>query len=76
MHRNPYLHVAVTDDVDGSNYDLFVTEGDRIEIHAGFRASMGSFTRLAQSLGDRFEAEALQEAPPKQTVSFYDLTSG
>ncbi len=63
MHRNPYLHVALTDDTDGSNYDLFVTRPDTIELHPGFRASLGSLTRLSQQFGDRFEAVALGEEP-------------
>ena len=73
MHRNPYLHVALTDDTDGSNYDLFITRPDTIELHPGFRASLGSLTRLSQQLGDRFEAVALGEDPEQRPVSFYDL---
>lgn len=73
MHRNPYLHVVVTDDTDGSNYDVFVTRPDTIEIHPGFRASLGSLARIAQQLGDRFEAVTFGEQPPPAPVSFYDL---
>jgi hypothetical protein len=73
MHRNPYLHVAMTDETDGSNYDLFVTRPDTIELHPGFRASLGSLTRLSQVLGDRFEAVALGEEPDPEPLSFYDL---
>ncbi|GAA3658974.1 hypothetical protein GCM10022237_18680 [Nocardioides ginsengisoli] len=75
FHRNPYLHVAVTDNADGSNYDLFVTSPDAIEIHPGFRASLGSFTRIAQSLSLHFEATGLRETPEPQPVSLYDLIS-
>lgn len=73
MHRNPYLHVTLTDEIDGSNYDLFVTSADAIEIHPGFRASLGSLTRLSQRLGDRFEAISFREKPVPAPVSFYDL---
>lgn len=73
MHRNPYLHVALTDDTDGSNYDLFITRPDTIELHPGYRASLGSLTRISQALGDRFEALALGEEPTPEPVSFYDL---
>lgn len=73
IHRNPYLHLAVTDENDGSNYDLFVTKPEVIELHPGFRASLGSLTRIAQGLGDRFEATALGEEPIRGPVSFYDL---
>ncbi len=73
LHRNPYLHVSVMDEDDGSNYDLFVTRPDAIEIHPGFRATLGSLTRLAQVLGDRFEAVSLGEEPDVRPESFYDL---
>lgn len=73
LHRNPYLHVSVLDESDGSNYDVFVTQPDAIEIHPGFRATLGSLTRLAQALGDRFEALALAEEPDDRPESFYDM---
>lgn len=73
VHRNPYLHVAVTDNADGSNYDLFVTQSDTIEIHPGFRASLGSLTRLTQDLGNYFEADDLRETPEPEPVSIFDL---
>lgn len=76
MHRNPYLHIALTDNSDGSNYDLFVTRPDVIEIHPGFRASLGSLSRIAQGLGDRFEATDLRETPAPKPVSVFDLIDG
>ena len=36
LHRNPYLHVVVTDYSDGSNFDVFVTDPCAIEVHPGF----------------------------------------
>lgn len=76
MHRNPYLHVVVTDEKDGSNYDVFVTESDVIEVRAGFRATMGSLNRLTAMLGDRFSASDTREAPPLEPVSVFDLING
>jgi hypothetical protein len=73
VHRNPYLHVVVTDNTDGSNYDVFVTTPDAIEIHPGFRASLGSLTRLSQDLGDYFEADNLRESPAVEPTSIFDL---
>lgn len=73
VHRNPYLHVVITDNTDGSNYDLFVTSPDAIEIHPGFRASLGSLTRLSQDLGDYFEADNLRETPVAEPSSIFDL---
>jgi hypothetical protein len=73
LHRNPYLHVVVTDNSDGSNYDVFVTRPDAIEIHPGYRASLGSLTRIAQSLSLYFEASDLRETPVPEKVSLRDL---
>jgi hypothetical protein len=73
LHRNPYLHVVVTDSADGSNFDVFVTSPDAIEVHPGFRASMGALTRLAQNLGERFEALEIAEAAQSEPVSLDDL---
>ncbi|MEP6814728.1 MAG: hypothetical protein ABI873_04155 [Marmoricola sp.] len=75
MHRNPYLHVAVADTSDGSNYDLFVTQSDVIELHPGFRASLGSLSRIAQGLGDRFEASYLREQRVPEPVALADLAN-
>jgi hypothetical protein len=73
LHRNPYLHVAVTDYTDGSNYDVFVTTPDAIEIIPGFRASMGALAKVTQRLGERFEALEITEAPRPDLVSLDDL---
>ena len=73
LHRNPYLHVVVTDYSDGSNFDVFVTTPDAIEVHPGFRASMGALTRLTQSLGERFSALEIAEAATPAPVSLDDL---
>jgi hypothetical protein len=73
LHRNPYLHVVVTDYSDGSNFDLFVTDPSTIDIHPGFRASLGSLTLLTQQLGERFEAVEIAEAAPAAPVSLDDL---
>lgn len=61
FHRNPYLHFAITDEVDGSNFDVFVTEGDSIVLYPGFRASPEAFARLTDHISDRFGAEWLGE---------------
>jgi hypothetical protein len=73
LHRNPYLHVVVTDYQDGSNFDVFVTTADTIDIYPGFRASLGALGRLTQRLSDRFEALEITEAPPPEPVSLDEL---
>lgn len=56
FHRNPYLHVAVTDEVDGSNFDIMVTDAQTIDVFPGFRASPSALSRISQGLGERFGA--------------------
>ena len=75
LHRNPYLHVVVTDYADGSNFDVLVTSADAIDVYPGFRASMGSYTRLTQGLGERFEALEIVEAGALGPVSLDDLVT-
>ncbi|GAA0716735.1 hypothetical protein GCM10010199_18630 [Dactylosporangium roseum] len=74
LHRNPYLHVVFTDYLDGSNFDLFVTEANVIEIHPGFRASVGAIARLADRLAERFAAVSTVESGVADTVTLDDLT--
>ena len=61
LHRNPYLQVAVTDYLDGSNFDLFITAVDRITIYPGYRASVGALVRLTDYLSEEFEADGVTE---------------
>ncbi len=63
FHRNPYLHVAITDYLDGSNYDVFVTSDSELTIFPGYRATLGSLARTADALAERFTAVALTERP-------------
>jgi hypothetical protein len=46
----------VTDYLDGSNFDAFITSDDRVLIYPGYRASMGALTRLTEHLAERFAA--------------------
>lgn len=52
LHGNPYLHVAVTDYLDGSSFDAFVTVDNEVVVYPGFRASLGSLTRLTDFLSE------------------------
>jgi hypothetical protein len=63
LHRNPYLHVAVTDYLDGSNFDAFVTSDDKVLIYPGYRASAGALTRLTEHIAERFAAREVVDVP-------------
>ncbi len=73
LHRNPYLHVAVTDYLDGSNFDAFVTSPNEISIHPGFTASLGALSRFTQFLGEQLVADEIAEAEPQPLVSLEEL---
>lgn len=76
LHRNPYLHVVVSDHADGSNFDVCVTRPSEIEVYPGFRASLGALARLTQRLSERFEAVEIAESTAHQKVSLDDLLKG
>ena len=75
FHRNPYLHFTVTDESDGSNFDVMVTKADAIDIYPGYRASATALARVAQRLGERFGALAIGDAGPVERVSLDDLVA-
>jgi hypothetical protein len=75
FHRNPYLHMAVTDEIDGSNFDVMVTEADAIEVYPGYRASMAALSRLTQQLGERFGATEILDSVAT-VVTLEELLNG
>lgn len=77
FHRNPYLHVVVTDEVDGSNFDVMITRPDAIDIYPGFRASTAALARVTQQFGQRFGALDLAiRTEASDAPSAYDLIQG
>lgn len=73
LHRNPYLQLAVTDYLDGSNFDIFVTSVDTITVFPGFQASVSGFVRLTDFLSEEFEADGVADAPPPRPAELEDL---
>ncbi|WP_156371409.1 hypothetical protein [Nocardia arizonensis] len=73
FHRNPYLHFAVTDEFDGSNFDVMVTDSDSIDIFPGYRASLDSLARVALRIGERFGATRIVDTPNIPVPSMSDL---
>jgi hypothetical protein len=73
LHRNPYLHVAVTDYLDGSNADLFVLDDDAVVIFPGYRASTGALTRLTEHLAERFAAREVADIPASSPPTVDEL---
>src|SRR3546814_15540629 len=61
VHRNPYLHLSVTDYGDGSNFDVFVTAPDEISVHPGFRSSVGALNFVLQCLTEGMQGSSRSE---------------
>jgi len=76
FHRNPYLHFTVTDEFDGSNFDVMITRPDAIDIYPGYRASSTSLARITQRLGERFGAVSIGDTAPFRPVYLQDLIVG
>lgn len=66
LHGNPYLHLIVTDYMNGSNFDVVVTEQDRLRVLPGFKATPASLARITDVIGDALGMRALTaEAIPR-----------
>lgn len=74
FHRNPYLHFVLTDEGDGSNFDVMVTVPDVVNVYPGFRASPASLARVTGRIAEAFGAVRIEQALTPQAVSFASLT--
>ncbi len=73
IHRNPYLHLAVSDYDDGSNFDVFVTDPSEVVVHPGFTASVGSLNRVLQRLSESLPSEEVGDRADRPEVTVEDL---
>jgi hypothetical protein len=76
LHRNPYLHFAVTDYSDGSNFDAFVTDDDRVVIHPGYRASTGALGRFVEIVSEHFATKNITEVQAMAPPTLEDILTG
>lgn len=75
VHRNPYLHLAVSDYFDGSTFDLFVTSDDEVDLHPGFASSVESFSRLVQHISDAVPATDVLEKHRAPVATLEELVA-
>lgn len=73
FHRNPYLHFVLTDEGDGSNFDVMVTVPDVVDVFPGFRASPASLARVTGRIAEAFGAVRIKQAEPDPKVTMSDL---
>jgi len=75
FHRNPYLHLVVTDYMDGSNFDTFVVSDDEVAIHPGYRSSIGSLSRFTEHISSNLPARGTLEMPEPALLDRDDLVA-
>jgi hypothetical protein len=73
LHANPYLHVVATDHLDGSSFDILITDDHQLTIIPGVRASTGSLARITDAVGlalgmDELRLESVPEEIPASEV--------
>ncbi len=73
LHSNPYLHFTVTDYVDGSNFDAFVTSECQVEIYPGYYASPGSIARLTDHVASLVGATEIGTEDSSRPPTLDDL---
>ena len=60
-HRNPYLHVSFLDFVDGSSFEIYTGEADRLTIVPNFNCTVHSFMRVYERLNEDLHEGELKE---------------
>lgn len=73
MHDNPYLHVLVTDFLNGTSFDVLITDDGRLDILPGLRSSVGSLARVTDALGDALGMRELGPRPISRLISADEL---
>ena len=71
-HNNPYLHLSFLDFIDGSNFDIFVADSDRLTIIPNYKCSMYSLMRTTDQIFKGF-CEGEIELVERYTYSFSDF---
>lgn len=75
FHDNPYVHASFLDLNDGSSYEVFATENNRITIIPNFSSSVYSFSRLVEQIFKDFQEGRLEE-PMQPDYDMEDFLAG
>ena len=67
-HLNPYVHVSLVDFVDGSSFNIYSGESDKILIVPNFNCTVHSLMRIHEQINRDFQEGSLKESAP------HDLT--
>jgi len=61
-HNNPYAHISVFDNVDGSSCDVFITGPKEVSIVPSYRGSFNSLMRVAEQISKELEEGQILES--------------
>lgn len=64
-HKNPYLHLSFLDFIDGSSFDIIVTDRNKISIVPNFKCSVYSLMRISEQISKDFQEGIISE--PNET---------
>ncbi len=64
-HSNPYLHLSLIDFVDGSNFDIFTGENDKLTIVPNYKCTVYSLMRIYEQLNRDFHEGELRDSPER-----------
>ena len=54
-HKNPYLHASFLDFIDGSIFDIFASDTNKLTIVPNYKCSMHSLMRVSEQISKDFE---------------------
>jgi hypothetical protein len=61
LHSNPYLHMSLTDEADGSSFDLWVLSARRALLAPRLQATEIALDRLINYIGETFRDAQIKE---------------
>ncbi len=73
LHHNPYLHVLVSDHLDGSSFDVFVTDDAALQVIPGHHATLGALGRVTDALAETLGMQVLQAQAASGEISEEDF---
>lgn len=76
LHANPYLHVVATDHLDGSSFDILITDDHQLTIVPGIRSSTGSLARITDAVGLALGMEQLRLESVPEEIPVSEVLAG
>lgn len=61
-HKNPYLHLSLVDFVDGSSFDIYAGEADKLVIVPNYICTVHSLMRVYEQINRGFAEGALRDS--------------